>query len=93
MVQGILDWRDNEPDEMDRRTRKIVTINEEFHPKGDKDRLYVSRSKGRRGLMSCKGCIRTEENNLGWYIKHQVETLLVAVKTHETIMTEKCFKA
>ena len=42
--------------------------------------------------MSCKGCIRTEEKNLGCYIKRQVESLLVTVKTHETIMTESVLK-
>ena len=30
----------------------------------------------------------TEENNLGWYIKHQAESLLVAVKNSKTINTE-----
>ena len=39
---GILDWRDDELDKMGRRARKILTINKELHPKGDKDCLYVS---------------------------------------------------
>ena len=30
----------------------------------------------------------TEENSLGWYIKHQVEPLLVVVKNNRTINTE-----
>ena len=47
---GILNWCKNVLDEMDRKTRKIMTINEEFHPKSDIDRLYVPRSKGGRGL-------------------------------------------
>jgi len=85
---GILNWRKNVLDEMDRKTRKIMTINKEFHPKSDIDRLYVPRSKGGRGLLSCKSCIMTEENNLGWYVKHQAEPLLVAVKNSKTINTE-----
>ena len=64
---GILNWRVNEVDQMDRKTRKILTINKEFHPKSDIDRLYVPRKKGGRGLISCKNCIASEENNLGWY--------------------------
>ena len=36
-----------------------------LHPKSDIDRLYLSRELGRRGLISCEGCIKTEENNLG----------------------------
>ena len=85
---GILNWRKNVLDEMDRKTRKIMTINKEFHPKSDIVRLYVPRSKGGRGLLSCKSCIMTEENNLGWYVKHQAEPLLVAVKNSKTINTE-----
>ena len=30
----------------------------------------------------------TEENNLDWYIKHQAEPILVAVKSSKTINTE-----
>ena len=42
---GILNWRVNEVDQMDRKTRKIFMINKEFHPKSDIDRLYVPRKK------------------------------------------------
>ena len=42
---GILDWRVNELDQVDRQIRKILTINKEFHPKSDIDRLYVSAAK------------------------------------------------
>ena len=85
---GILNWRVNELDKMDRKTRKILTINKEFHPKSDIDRLYVPRKKGGRGLISCKNCIASEENNLGWYVKNKVEPLLIAVKRQGTIKTD-----
>ena len=49
---------------MVRNKRKVVTMNKEFHPKIDTDRLYVSRKKGGRGLIGCKECVRTEENSL-----------------------------
>ena len=65
-----------------------MTIDKEFHTKSDTDRLYVPRSKGGRGLLSCKSCIMTEENNLGWFIKHQAEPLLVEVKNSKTINKE-----
>ena len=85
---GILNWRVNEVDQMDRKTRKILTINKEFHPKSDIDRLYVPRKKGGRGLISCKNCIASEENNLGWYVKNKVEPLLRAVKRQANIKTD-----
>ena len=38
----IIKWTVGEFDAMDRKTRKIMTINKEFHPKSDVDRLYIS---------------------------------------------------
>ena len=58
---GIIKWTVAELDEMDRNTRKIMTINKKFHPKSVVDRLYVTRSKGDRGLIGCKSCVFTEE--------------------------------
>ena len=61
---GIAKWTVAEFDEMDRKTRKMMKIDKEFHPKSDVDRLYVTRSKGERGLIGCKSCVFTEENSL-----------------------------
>ena len=38
-------------DEIDRKTRKVMTMNKKLHPRSDVDRLYVSRMKGRRGFI------------------------------------------
>ena len=46
------------------------------HPKSDVDRLYVSRKEEGTGLVSCKCISRSEENNLGWYLKNSNENLL-----------------
>ena len=46
---GILDWTVDELKEMDRKTRKLMTINRALHPKADVDRLYISRNVGGRG--------------------------------------------
>ena len=48
---GIVKWIKNELDEIDRKTRKILTLNKELHPRNDADRLYVSRMEGGRGLI------------------------------------------
>ena len=47
-----------------------------LHPNSDVDRLYVSRKEGGTGLVSCKCTSRSEENNLGWYLKNSNENLL-----------------
>ena len=40
---------------------------------------------GERGLISCEGCTRMEENNWGWYTRNSVEPLIGSVKAAETI--------
>ena len=67
-----------------------MTLHGAFHPKSDVDRLYVGRDKGGRGLISCEKCVKSEENNLGWYIKNADEVLLEGVKTADVIGNETC---
>ena len=61
---GIIKWRKDELESMNRRTRKFMTMNNELHPRSDVARHYVDRIKGGRGLMSCDNCVNTEINNL-----------------------------
>ena len=49
-----------------------------LRPKSDVDKFYVTR-KGGRGLVSCESTIRSEENNLGLYLKNSNESLLQGV--------------
>ena len=51
---GILKWRKNVLDEMDRQTRKIMTMNKEFHPKSDVDRLYVQEIREGKACLVAK---------------------------------------
>ena len=77
---GILEWRADELRALDRKTRKLLTMYKGLHPKSDCDRLYIARKVGGRGLQSCEGTVRSEENSLGWYLKNSNETLLEGVK-------------
>ena len=85
---GILKWTTNELKSMDRKSRKIMTMHGAFHPKSDVDRLYVTREKGGRGLISCEGCVRSEENNLGWYVRNSVESLIRGVRFAKVVDTD-----
>ena len=82
---GIIEWTKEDLQKMDRKTRKDMTINKEFHPKSDTARLYVSRTRGGRGLISCKECARTEEISLNWYIENSNEEMLASVNNHKII--------
>ena len=42
----MLTWNKNELQEMDRKTRKFMTMNKELHLQSDVARLYVSRKNG-----------------------------------------------
>ena len=50
-----------------------------LRPKSDVDKLYVTRKEGGKGLVSCESTIRSEENNLGLYLKNSNESLLQGV--------------
>ena len=39
--------------------------------KSNVDRVYVARQKGGRGLISSEMCVKTEENNLVWYVRNR----------------------
>ena len=87
-VAGIVKWTKSELDEIDRKTRKVMTMNKELHPKSDADWLYVSRMEGGSGLIGYKMCVKAEENSLGWYVKHHIEPLIVAVRISNTVPSE-----
>ena len=85
----ILKWNKNELQEMDRKTRKSMTMNKELHPRRDVVQLYVFRKNGGRGLIGCENSVKSGENGLGWYNKSIIELLLVVVKTSWTITHEE----
>lgn len=55
----------SELDDMDRKTRKVMTMNNELHSKSDIDRFQICRAKGGRGLIRYKTYRVNEKNSLG----------------------------
>ena len=51
---GIIDWTIQELETIDKRTRKILSMNGSFHPNSDIDRLYIPRYQGGRGLKAVR---------------------------------------
>ena len=45
---GIVNWKVDELEKIDRTTRKTLTMYGTLHPKSDIDRLYLKRKHGRR---------------------------------------------
>ena len=77
---GILDWRETELKAMDVKTRKILTMNNVFHRKGNVSRLYMKRKEGGRGLISTEDCVNIEQLNLEKYMLESEERLVLAAK-------------
>ena len=85
---GIVKWTKSELDKIGRKTRKVMTLNKELHPRSYVNRLYVSRIEGGRGLIGCKLCVKAEENSFAQYARYHVEPLIVAVRISNTIPSE-----
>ena len=66
-----------------------MTMNEELHPRHDVAWSHVSRKNGGRGITGCGNSVKSEENELGWYVKNNLEPLLVAVRTRRTKANEE----
>ena len=47
---GTVKWNKEELQEIGRKSRKIMTMNKELHPRSDVARIYVPRKKGEREL-------------------------------------------
>ena len=87
----ILNWNKNELQKMDRKTRTFMTMNNELLTRSDVAQLYVFQKNGGRGLIGCGNSVKSEENNLGWYLKMNIESLLVAIRTSRTVTHKKTY--
>jgi hypothetical protein len=70
---GIFDWHQEEIQKLDRKTRQMLTIHGQHHPRADTDRLYVPRKEGGRGLMRAEGAYTAETLNLVEYVESKEE--------------------
>ena len=77
---GILDWRQKELKDLDIKTRKILTMFNMFHKKGNVSRLYLKRNQGGRGLISVEDCVNIENLNLERYMVKSEERLISAAQ-------------
>ena len=62
---GIVKWSNGELRGLDGNSRKLFTVDGNFHTRSVVDRLYPPRGIGGMGLMSCESCVRAEENGIG----------------------------
>ena len=80
---AFLGWSRLQLEEIDRRTRKLLTMHNGFHPKSNADRLHISRSEGGRGLLGVQDIQETAILGLTNYVRNSKETLLLAAHVIE----------
>ena len=78
---GIIEMAKEEVREMDRKTRKIITMYGGLHPRSNVQWLYLPRSEGGRGLVSLDDCVNDERENLALYALRSNEKLTIAATT------------
>ena len=67
--EGIVDWKNSELRNMDRKTRKVPNMYQVLHPRSNVGRPYLPRSEGGKGLLSLEECVNAEKRSLGQYLK------------------------
>ena len=66
---GIVEWLRSELQQIDRRTRKLLTMGGAHHPSADVDRLYFGRTDGGRGLIGVEDSFEKAIVDLNEYIQ------------------------
>ena len=86
---GIISWTKMELEELDRRTRKLMTICWVHYPEADVDRLYLQRYEGGRGLRGLEGYEQVEVHSLEKYLITSKEEVLKEVSRSRIIENNK----
>ena len=86
---GIISWTKTELEELDRRTRKLMTMYGAHHSKADVDRLYLQRCEGTRGLLGLEDCVQVEVHSLEKYLSTSKEKILKEVSRSRIIENNK----
>ena len=82
---GIIQWLKLEIEKIDRKTRKILTINGMHHPRADVQRLYVKRKNGGRGLLEVWSVYQQAILGLSEYIELENSRLIQIVKLNDSL--------
>ena len=80
---AFLQWTRLEKEELDRRTRKLLTMHKGLHPRSNVDRVYIPRSEGGRGLQSVEDIIELAILGLQRYVQDSDERLIAAARGNE----------
>ena len=77
---AFLGWTKEEIHQLDRKTRKLLTMHGGLHPKSNVDRWYIPRKEGGRGLLNVEDVINLAVIGLERYVCNSNERLLTAAR-------------
>ena len=72
---GIFNWHQEELQNLDRKTMKLLNIHGQNHPKADVDLLYVPRKQRGRGLMQLEAAHAVESTKWLKYVDRKEDPL------------------
>ena len=82
---GLIKWTKDGLRNIDRKTRKLMTLYRALHPQADVDRLYLRREEGGKGMIGVEDCVEIEVKSLSEYVNVSTESLIRAVKAEEIL--------
>ena len=86
---GIVDWTKDDLQNIDRKTRKLMTINKALHPRACVARIYIPRGQGGKGMQSVEDCINIERRTLGQYLKQNQDEWLKTAWNEKVISVDE----
>ena len=81
---GIINWKLNEIQELDKMTRKQLCMNQILAKKADVDRIYLPCQKGGRSLMNLEKEYKATMVGLHKYMMNKEDPQIKAVLRHQT---------
>ena len=81
----MIEWAQAELEDLDQKTRKLMSAHHALHPQSDVDRLYLPRQAGGRGLLQIRQTVEEKKRALNDLIKNSSEHALKAVSDEELL--------
>ena len=80
---NVVNWNLEEIKRIDRKFRKLMTLNGMHHPKSDVSRMYIPRKEGRRVMINLEMIYKTTTIGLNSYLESSDDRMLHTVLQHE----------
>ena len=80
---NIINWTLKDLRRIDTKIRKLLTCYKMYHPKTDKDRLYLPRSEGGKSLIQTELTYKTTTIGLHKYLQTTKDRMIELVRKYE----------